>query len=239
MKKRSIAAIVVILMLVIAGLVAWYVTHSGRKQVEIAGIVTLGFVEGEAASAIYIADKLNFFATNGVKVTLRPFGVGLASYNAMLKGEIDVSGPTEYAIVGGAFRQEKIQIVSTIVKADLISIIGRKDHGIEKVPDLAGKRIGLPRSTILEFYLGRFLDLHGLSIDEVTLVDMNLSQGVGSIQKGAVDAVVTHPPFYDSIKSSWVPVRLSGPPKAASCFTGSLPAGMIGLPGTRFYWSGS
>ena len=97
---------------------------------------------------------------------------------------------------------EKIQIVSTIVKADLISIIGRKDHGIEKVSDLAGKRIGLPRSTILEFYLGRFLDLHGLNIPEVTLVDMNLSQAVGSIQKGAVDAVVTYPPFYDSIKNT-------------------------------------
>ena len=57
----------------------------------------------------------------------------------MLKGEVDVSGPTEYVIVGGAFRDEKIQIVSTIVKADFISIIGRKDHGIEKVSDLAGK----------------------------------------------------------------------------------------------------
>ena len=156
-KKRSIAAIVVILMLVIAGLVAWYVTHSGRKQVEIAGPVTLGFVEGEAASAIYIADKLNFFSANGVKVTLRPFGMGLDSYKAMLKGEIDVSGPTEYPIVVGAFRGEKIQIVSSIVKAELISIIGRKDQGIEKVSDLTGKRIGLPRNTILEFFWAGFL----------------------------------------------------------------------------------
>ncbi len=125
-----------------------------------------------------------------------------ASYQAMLKGEVDVSGPTEYVIVGGAFRNEKIQAVSTIVKADLLSIIGRKDHGIEKVSDLAGKRIGLPRNTILEFYLGRFLDLHGLSIHDVTLVDMIYSEMEGSIKKGRVDAVVAAPPFYDAIKSS-------------------------------------
>ncbi len=201
-KKKSLAAIIVLLMLAIAGPVAWHVYHSGQKQEEIVGTLTLGFGEGEAASAIYIADKLNFFAANGVKVTLRPFEVALASYQAMLKGEVDVSGPTEYVIVGGAFRNEKISAVSTIVKADLLSIIGRKDHGIEKVSDLAGKRIGLMRNTILEFYLGRFLDLHGLSIHDVTLVDMNFSEGVGSIKKGEVDAVVTSPPFYDSIKSS-------------------------------------
>ena len=35
---------------------------------------------------------------------------------------------------------------------------------------------------------------------DVTLIDMNLSQAVGSIRKGAVNAVVTYPPFYDSIK---------------------------------------
>jgi NitT/TauT family transport system substrate-binding protein len=201
-KKRSMMAIAVILMLVIGGIVAWYITPLRRKAVEIVGSLTLGFVDGEAASAIYIADKLDFFAANGVKVTLRPFGMGLDSYKAMLKGEIDVSGPTEYPIVVGAFRGEKIQIVSSIVKADLISIIGRKDQGIEKVSDLARKRIGLPRNTISEFFLGRFPDLHGLRIDEVILVDMNFSQGLGSIQKGAVDAVVTLPPFYDSIKGS-------------------------------------
>jgi ABC-type nitrate/sulfonate/bicarbonate transport system substrate-binding protein len=201
-KKKSAASIIGILMLVIAGTVVWHVYHSGQKQVKIVGSITLGFTEGEAASAIYVADKLNFFAAKGLKVTLRPFGLGMASYQAMLKGEVDIGGPTEYVIVGAAFRNEKVNIVSSIVKADLISIIGRKDHGIKKVSDLDGKRIGLPRNTIAEFYLGRFLELHGLSIDDVAMVDMNPSQAVGSIREGAVDAVVTYPPFYDSIKSA-------------------------------------
>ena len=92
-KKKSVAAIIVISMLAIVGLVAWYVIHSGQKRMEIVGSITLGFVEGEAASGLYVADKLNFFAANGIKVALRPFEVGLASYQAMLKGEVDVSGP--------------------------------------------------------------------------------------------------------------------------------------------------
>ena len=198
--KEKIIAIVVAL---IAIAVAFYIYNSKQEHAKIVGSVTLGFVGGEYAAGIYIADELVLFAANGINVTLRPFGIGLASYKAMLKGEVDVSGPTEYVVVGGALRHEKVHIISSIVKVDFLSIIGRKDHGIKKVSDLAGKRIGLPQNTIAEFYLGRFLDLHGMNINNVTLVDMNYSEGVNSIKSGAVSAVVTLPPFYDSIKSSF------------------------------------
>ncbi len=200
-RTKTTVAIIVILIFAIAGPVGLYVYNSKKGHAEVVGSVTLGFSGGEAASALYIADELNFFAGNGMKVKLRPFGTGLASYNAMLKGEVDVSGPTEYVIAGGVFRREKIHAISTIVKVDVLSVIGRKDHGIEKVSDLAGKRIGLARNTISEFFLGRFLDLHGMNINDVTLVDMNYPESVESIKKGVVSAVVTMPPFSDSIKN--------------------------------------
>jgi NitT/TauT family transport system substrate-binding protein len=201
-KTKTIVGIIVILIFAIAGTAALYIYNSKQEQAKIVGSVTLGFVGGEYAAGIYIADELRLFADNGINVALRPFGIGLASYKAMLKGEVDISGPTEYVVVGGALRHEKVHIISSIVKVDLLSIIGRKDHGIGKVSDLAGKRIGLPRNTIAEFYLGRFLDLHGLSIRDVVPVEMNYSEGVESIKKGVIDAVVTLPPFYDSIKSA-------------------------------------
>ncbi|MDD5169935.1 MAG: NrtA/SsuA/CpmA family ABC transporter substrate-binding protein [Syntrophales bacterium] len=198
--KKIIIAIGIILIFAIAGLVELYVYNSERKQVKIAGSVNLGFVGGESASALYIADELGIFTGSGINVVLHPFEAGLDSYNAMLKGEVDVSGPTEYVIAGGVFRRERIRVISTIVKVDVISIMGRKDHGIDNPSDLAGKRIGLARNTILEFYLGRFLDLHGMNIRDVTPVDMNYPVGVKSIKEGAVDAVLSLPPFYDSIK---------------------------------------
>jgi NitT/TauT family transport system substrate-binding protein len=120
----------------------------------------------------------------------------------MVKGEVDVSAPAEFVVVSGALRHDKIQILSTSVKCDFFSIIGRKDRGIGKVSDLAGKRIGLARNTIEEFFLGRILDLQGMSIDDVTVVDMSFPAVVGAIREGTVDAVVTLPPYSDSIKSS-------------------------------------
>lgn len=196
----KITAMVVAVLIVIA--IALYIYNSKQGRAKIVGSVALGFSGGEYASAIYIADELHLFADNGINVTLHPFGTGLASYNAMLKGEVDVSGPTEYVVAGAVLRHEKIRVISTIVKIDVFSVIGRKDRGIKKVSDLAGKRISLPQNTIAEFILGRFLDLHGTNINDVTLVDMNYSGGVESIKRGVVSAIVTISPFNDSIKSS-------------------------------------
>jgi NitT/TauT family transport system substrate-binding protein len=72
--------------------------------------------------------------------------------------------------------------------------MGRKDRGIEKVSDLEGKRIGVPLKTAAEFYLGRFLDLHGMNIKQVTLVDVSPPQVVDALVNGDVDAVLAWQP---------------------------------------------
>ena len=195
--------IIVIVVVVIAIAVALYVHDSRQEQAKIVGSINLGFAGGEYAAAIYIADERGFFVGNGINVTLRPFETGLASYKAMLRGEVDISEPTEYVVVGGALRHEKIHVISTFVKNDVYFILAGKDRGIKKASDLAGKRIGFARNTIAEFYLGRFLDVHGMNINNVTLVDMNYSGGAESIKKGSLDAIITFPPFYDSINISF------------------------------------
>ncbi len=199
-KTKTNIAVIVILIFAIAGLVAWHVYRAKRERMAAVGSITVGISNTEVAWVFYIADEIGFFIDNGVNVTLRSFESGLDAYKAMLNGEVDVSSPTEYVVVGGVFRHEKTPIIATIVKADFFHIVGRKDRGIGKAVDLAGKRIGLAQHTIEEFYLGRFLDLNGMSIRDVTLVDMGFSAAVGAIKEGQVDAVVTLPPYYDSVK---------------------------------------
>lgn len=52
------------------------------------------------------------------------------------------------------------------------------------------------------FYFGRFLELNGLDIRQITVVDINAVDFVNSIAQGKVDAVVTYPPYIDQIKES-------------------------------------
>ena len=203
LRRKTVIAVIVVLILAIAGFAALYVYKAKQEKIKIAGSFTLGTANTEVSWGIFIADELKFFAESGLNVTLRPFETGLAAYTAMLQGDVDVSLPSEFVIVGGAVRQNKIRVISTIVKADFFTLTGRRDHGVAKASDLAGKRIGLARNTIEEFFLGRILDLQGMNINDVTVVDMTFSAVAGAIREGVVDAVVAIPPYSDSIKNTF------------------------------------
>lgn len=61
-----------------------------------------------------------------------------------------------------AFKKENISIIVCADEVQTNYLIGRKDRGIENVSDLRGKKIGILLGTSVEFYLGRFLILHGI-----------------------------------------------------------------------------
>jgi NitT/TauT family transport system substrate-binding protein len=111
--------------------------------------------------------------------------------DGLLSGEVDIGLSSEYVFVGKAFNNANIRVIGNIDRYQNVYLIGRKDKGIDNVSDLKGKRIGLTRNTISEFYLGRFLDLHDMSIKDVTLVNMLPSQYIQSITNGSIDALLT------------------------------------------------
>ena len=78
--------------------------------------------------------------------------------------------------------------------------IGRIDKGIKNEADLRGKKIGLPRRTVAEFYLDRFLGRHGLSVRDVTLINLTPKQAVRAIADGTVDTVVVWEPYASHIQ---------------------------------------
>ena len=54
------------------------------------------------------------------------------------------------------------------------------------------------RGTVMEFYLGQFLELHGLNISDVTLVNITLAQSANIVIAGDVDAVISFPPYVET-----------------------------------------
>ena len=88
----------------------------------------------------------------------------------MFKDEVDIAEATEFALVGEAFQAKQIKAVACTDRFDIAYVVGRKDRGINVIEDLKGKKVGVPRNTIGDFYLGRFLELHGMRMRDVTLV---------------------------------------------------------------------
>jgi ABC-type nitrate/sulfonate/bicarbonate transport system substrate-binding protein len=149
---------------------------------------------------IYVAEKQGFFTSNRIEVKFKDYDTGVAAVDGLLKGETDIALTTEYVMVGKLFQKQDVIDLVTIDKSMLFYIIARTDRGIQTFSDLKGKRIGVPRQTITEFYLGRTLSLHRIGLEQVSVIDTKASDPAGTIAGGDVDAVVTWEPNVTQVK---------------------------------------
>lgn len=156
--------------------------------------VTIGMDSTAVNSLILIADSQNYFSANGLKVSIKTYPSGLAAVEGMLKNEVDVTTASEFVLVGKAFTNAPLLTWGSIDKFMHNYLIARRDRGIQSEQDLRGKRIGVPLKTAAEFYLGRFLELHHMSLKDVIPVDTSPNDLVQALVNGTVDAVVAWQP---------------------------------------------
>ncbi len=165
--------------------------------------IAFGTVMLEPSLPLFVADEKGFFTDNGLVVTFRIYDVGANAATGLVNHEVDMASPVaEYPFINKIFGGTSVKAVASMDKVDYAFVIGRKDRGIQQISDLKGKKIGVVRGTILEFQLGRFLELNGIKPSEVTLVSGSLAQGEAAIKSGEVDAVMTIPPFTVNIQQA-------------------------------------
>jgi ABC-type nitrate/sulfonate/bicarbonate transport system substrate-binding protein len=160
--------------------------------------ITLGATLLESTAPAFVAEERHFFADNGLNVTVKYYDVGLNAVNAMLNGQVDMAWSAEYILVGAALGNRKIQTIGSVAKTEFAYVVARRDRGIENISDLYQKKIGVVRGTVMEFYLGRFLELNDISISNVTIVNITLAQSANVIINGTVDAVISFPPYVET-----------------------------------------
>ena len=189
--------------IVVAALAAFIVVISGTCFLQAgsspapAGCETIrvGMPALEQGALIYIAEEQGIFDKNGLHVLVADgYPDGTGPVRDMTEGTLDFSVSAEYPVIASIFDGENISIVATIDKYQNEMLIGRRDHGIAAVSDLRGRKIGLPRGTILEFFLGMLLARNGMHISDVTLVNVGAPDGAVAIESGEVDAVMTFQP---------------------------------------------
>jgi len=112
----------------------------------------------------------------------------------------------------------KVTPVQTSISkvANDIQVIALRDQGISLPGDLKGKRIGVFRGSNAEFFLGRFLLLNGLSLEDVNIVNLSPLAMAEALTGGRADAVMVWEPVAFDIKKklgnktvSW-PAELAG-----------------------------
>ncbi|MEN8613851.1 NrtA/SsuA/CpmA family ABC transporter substrate-binding protein [Dehalogenimonas sp. THU2] len=171
------------------------VSCAGGRSPETLQPVRVGMESTAVNSLIYIARDKGFFETNGIELVLDDSYVsGSAAAAGMLRGEVDVATAAELAVVRAAFDGDDITTLGSIDMFTHMKLVVRKDHGIETAADLAGKKVGVPVGSSADFFLGRYLDLHGISRNQITTINVQAPDAVAAITGGNVDAIVTWQP---------------------------------------------
>lgn len=79
--------------------------------------------------------------------------------------------------------------IATLVATPLNTLLVLADGPVQSIADLKGRTVGFSVGGFEDALLGAMLERHGLSIDDVTLVNVNFSLSP-SILSGQVDAVI-------------------------------------------------
>jgi ABC-type nitrate/sulfonate/bicarbonate transport system substrate-binding protein len=198
-KHKTIVLVATILVIAIV-LSSFVYLNSQKPFTGTVESITIGLLPNELNTLIYVADNERYFSSNGLEVTIKNYSSILNAVNGALNGEVDIATASEFVLVGNALTNKNILAFATIDKVDQALIIGLKDKGITNIQDLVGKKIGVFKGSVNEFYLGRFLELNNMNISQVTLVDTS-SKVVDFLRNGTVDAVITGQPNINTLKN--------------------------------------
>jgi ABC-type nitrate/sulfonate/bicarbonate transport system substrate-binding protein len=176
-----------------------------KKQQKYSGPVDKIIVgkQAEYGTLFVVAQEQGFFKENGLDVTIKEYESGAPAFHDLLRGEIDMTNAAEFVGVRNSFLGEDFKILGSVGTATSAwEIVARRDHGIDRISDLKGKKIGVPRKTLGEFFLGNFLILNKISLDEIQLIDNTPQALMNAILKGDVDAVMIFEPHVFNIKQN-------------------------------------
>lgn len=164
--------------------------------------ITIAAYSGDVSALVYLAMERGVYQENGLQVTIKDFEAGKLAVDALLAGNADIATAGEFVFITNLVDHPELRIFATVSDFRIDALVARKDFGISKPADLKGKNIGVLRKATSEFFLGRFLTLNGISMEEVNIVDLTPARIVDALLKGEIDAGQTWEPNVYQIKKN-------------------------------------
>ena len=201
MKPRLVVGVVTALVLVLfclraASNMGW-LGFAGFGRIE---QIRLGAYEGDVGALEWIAQDRGFFNQVGLAVELKGYGSGKEAADALRAGRVDVATASEYVVASRSFTEADLRVLGSISYYRNKGIVARRDRAINAPGDLRGKRIGVTVPSGAEYSLYVFLALHGLGLQDVTIVNLPPLELRAAIQAGNIDAAITWQPHVGDLE---------------------------------------
>ncbi len=146
------------------------------------------FVNPDHAPLIIAAEK-GYFAEAGLDITLIPPADPSAPPRIVAAGEADIAISYQPNLYLQVAENLPLVRIGTLVATPLNALVVLEDGPIDEISDLKGKTVGFSVGGFEDALLKRMLAGAGLTLDDVTLVNVNFALSPALIT-GKVDAVI-------------------------------------------------
>lgn len=159
--------------------------------------VRFGYIgDYNGAGLLAIADKQGLWKKAGLTAQVKSFNNGPVQVQALSAGDLDYGYIGPGAMWLPASGKAKVIAVNTLTYAD--RVIGRP--GMTTMKDLKGKRVGVPEGTSGDMILNIALEKAGMSVNDITKVNMDPSTIVSAFSSGKIDGAGFFYPAIDTIR---------------------------------------
>jgi len=194
MKKNLLIGLMAfVVILAIGG--AWYLQSVQYPPLTPLKEITIDPGKGIQSTLLLVARDQGYFAQHGLNVTFIQSPAASVAMQDLLNRTFDIGYVNEYVLSEPQLYNKKLRVIGTLSESDTNFMVGRRDRGINQIPDLEGKRIGVTKGAIAEYFLDRFFILNGLSLHNTTVTYFPPAELVGAIVRGDIDATVSFEPY--------------------------------------------
>lgn len=144
---------------------------------------------------LWIADARGLFEKHGANVSVALTDSGVTAGEGLIDGRYDMATMSEFAFVSRSFSNPDLRVFGTIAAIYNLRLVGRPDKGFASILDLSGKTVGLRSGAIGEFFLGKVIELNGMSLNDVVIKDVQVPDLPRSLKDGEVDAIISWEPY--------------------------------------------
>jgi NitT/TauT family transport system substrate-binding protein len=194
MKKDRIIGLIIIVIIFTGGGV-WYLQSVMQPPLTPLRNITIDPGHTTASTPLMVAKDQGYFLQHGLNVTFIESPSASVAMQNLVNQKCDLVFANEYEISDPALYNKSVRVIATLSESDVNYIVGRKDRGIIQVQDLEGKKIGVTKGSIREYFLDRFFVLHGISMHNVTLINLQSALLSDAIFNGEIDASCSPEPY--------------------------------------------
>lgn len=203
-----IRQLVLIFAVLAIGFGAYWASHTKERVEEAPEImekVRLAVPKTIITAPVLLAQSRGYFAEAGLDVDYQDhFFSGKTAFEAMLRGEADVSVVATTPVVSNSFNRDDFSIFCTFTTSyEGVKIIARQDLGVKTASDLKGKTVGLVPGTISQLFLDSLLAYNRILPQEVNTQPIKPQNAADLLHSGELQAVsIWEPHAYEALTNN-------------------------------------